>query len=48
MATKTGWALPQIDEKRNVSCTKDTKRIYNGKELAINQDTCFPNLIATN
>ena len=46
LQTKDGIPLPQLDEKRNIFWTKDTKRLNNGKAVAA-QDNWFTNAIAS-
>ncbi|MUH00274.1 TIGR02921 family PEP-CTERM protein [Scytonema sp. UIC 10036] len=48
MRQESGWALPILGEKRNIFWTHDTKRIRNGKEVALkNEPWLEPFLPAT-
>ncbi|MBD1923010.1 TIGR02921 family PEP-CTERM protein [Microcoleus sp. FACHB-831] len=45
MQKQSGWAIPELGEKRNIFWNKDTKRIYNGKAVASSQEDWLPSFL---
>jgi putative PEP-CTERM system integral membrane protein len=45
MRKQSGWAMPELAEKRNIFWNKDTKRIYNGQAVESAQEAWLPSFL---
>ncbi|MBD1923009.1 TIGR02921 family PEP-CTERM protein [Microcoleus sp. FACHB-831] len=45
MQKQSGWAMPELAEKRNIFWNKDTKRIYNGQVVESAQEDWLPSFL---